>query len=354
MPIISDLILILQVKTYAVHDQLQSMQYFSQFFVQAKAGRSDEHEGGDKYRIVAGISAAISVIPSLSSIIFVILAPFCVRPKLYAFARMLYDGTTNNHANNNVLRFDHIFTLFTHSRKFTIAILPALLIFSIGLSLLLVAVYSLSVMKQFEYASEFYRDSCDYENFRCHIDLVMPIVHAICSALPLSICIIAPPIWPIVKLCRGKIDKNEFIIRLTVSSLVTNVTIIGIYFAPYMLLAFITDPLQTTLIYSILTIFLAFCFFHILGTFTVCYSEFGHYFIYLTMGAVMAMGYFFIILIAVLTLGSINNFQTTQTIIFTLLIGMFTFVVLEPAYKQLRKKIREERTSTGSEEATDN
>ena len=330
------------------------MQYISQFFVQAKAERSDKHEGSDKHRIVSLELAGLSVIPLFSSLAFVILAPFYIRPKLYSVARMIYDGTNNNRVNNNALRFDRIFNLFINSRQFSVAILPAQLIFSIGLSLFLILVYILSVIKRFEYASEFYPSVCDSakRDLLCHVDLAIPIVHIVCSAIPLSICIIAPPIWPIAKFCRSKIDKNEFIIRLAVSSLVTNITFIGIYFAPYMLLALITDPLQTILIYSILVIFLAFCFFYILGNFTACYSEFGRYFTCLTGGAIMSMGYFFIILIAVLTMGSFNNFHTTQTIIFTLLTGMFTFVILEPAYKQLRKKIREERISTRLEEMT--
>ena len=194
--------------------------------------------------------------------------------------------------------------------------------------------------------SEFYRDICNNESICCHVNLATPTVHIICSALPLSICIIAPPIWPIVKFSKGKIDRNDFIIRLTVSSLWSLILLlaIGLYFAPYTLLAFITDPLQTSFTYCIETIFLVFIFFSILAMFTMWYSEFGWYFMFLTIGASMAKVYFFTVIILVLTLGTINNFQATRTITFTVILGMITYVVLEPFYKKMKKRITEERS----------
>ena len=121
---------------------------------------------------------------------------------------------------------------------------------------------------------------------------------------------------------------------------------IVIYFAPYMLLAFIIYPLQTSIIYFILTTSLACCFLFFLVAFAMWYAK-----LKVKMGIGLIAGamittYFFFILNLMATLGSINDFDDTQKLLFSLLTAVISYFVLKPAYEQMREIARQEQNNS--------
>lgn len=121
---------------------------------------------------------------------------------------------------------------------------------------------------------------------------------------------------------------------------------VTVYFAPYMLLAFITYPLQTIIIYFILIIFLACFFFLFLVAFAMCYRV-----VKITVGlglitGVIITAYFFFVLYLMATLSSTIGFEDTQKLLFPLLITFIGMFLFKYPYEQLKEIVRQEKLTT--------
>jgi len=491
---------------YAVHDQPQSIEYTSQFFVHAKNKRSDDHEASDKYHIVVNAMYAVAFFPLTLLLMFIALNHYVIYPKLLTFLEQTGDATnstitTHTVANNNSIteqprtaanidsrqdrsvppqtataqQKSHLHHMSSSNHNVTeltpIAIAKtcygtnnpctdeislnsdinseyhttensehttdnevntivndgdiiehnngdcdillellynkdrkkahtrALLCFSIALNLIFSIIYGLSIREFIEYYEELFCHDYDYDDDDDD-DCVTGDHHIPHFQVIISVIIIlfidSLLLYKAIALC-WKTEKDYFL-RFTLSSLCTSITIAGVYFAPYILLALITAPLQTMFFYSIVTVLLVVCYFFFLATIPLCclvcscfqpiYSrilkccslfQFFCYFICCTQcesqfcfcksffshfikpcqsicfhkfckllclsGATISIAYFFIIFYIVLTLGSINNFQDAQTVLFGVLALLLSIFVLKPLYKYLTEKKKEGNSS---------
>ena len=165
-------------------------------------------------------------------------------------------------------------------------------------------------------------------------------------------------------------------------SVTINIIHILCYFLPYMLLAFIYNPLQTCVTYLALGLYVLGAYFlfwiiqHLITSYikfinsetTVqdlipflrfyapqsytdleaggdikllhCICIFSFCLVYvLGIGMVLAVVYFSNVIIYVLTLGSLNDFEVIQNLVPPLLIGALTYFVVKPTFKQAKQKI---------------
>ena len=101
-------------------------------------------------------------------------------------------------------------------------------------------------------------------------------------------------------------------------------------FAPYMLLAFIDDPLQTSFIYLLVAIVVVCLFFFVNGAVNVFVDSksklaIGDFFI-TCWAAVISIIYMLVVIIYMFTLGSFSNFQT---LILPSLLGVLSLILLK-------------------------
>ena len=158
--------------------------------------------------------------------------------------------------------------------------------------------------------------------------------------------------------------------KLAAISITVNAIHLVCYFLPYMLLAFIYNPLQTCFTYLglgllIICIYLLFLIFtycctsictkfsdssthDFLGFYKTCtpryrktindlFSYMGYFL--LSLGILLVTIYFSAVIIYVLTLGSLNDFEVIQNLVPPLLIGVLTYAVVKPTYKQAKQVI---------------
>ena len=179
-------------------------------------------------------------------------------------------------------------------------------------------------------------------------------------------------------LVKPKSTKEPLNFRsLAVISVIINIIHIVCYFLPYMLLAFIYNPIQTCVTYLALG-FYVLCIYLLFWILKDCYTSYKRlyssdttgrgflrfhtsqnytknsesinkndlYFIIiytvyflLGYGIVLAVVFFSAVIFYVLTLGSLNDFEVIQNLIPPLLIGILTYFVIKPTYKQAKEKI---------------
>ncbi|XP_065882918.1 uncharacterized protein [Dysidea avara] len=376
------------VKTYAVQDQSQSIRYISQFFVHAKNKRSDDHEASDKYHIVVSVMITAIIFPLSLLLTFTAMDRFLIHPKLYSFLKQTDNATNRNNTaeqpeNNNEQHTTESSLLIEllYNKDLKIAHTLALLSLSIVLHLFLLTIYCLSIWKFFEYCEELFCHDYDFDDdddSDCVTgDHLIPIFQVIVSAIIIILvyltkiflfCKTVVSCWTtetkenrlarwtvlcykrvtssnncLVKwICKTENNQKDHLVTFTLSSLGANITIAGIYFAPYILLAFLTAPQEAIFFYFIVTVFLAVSYIFFLALFALCYTgeEFRRQLI-IIIGATISTAYFFVAFILVLTLGNINNFQDAQTVLFTLLLALLSIFVFKPIYKGIQTKIEE-------------
>ena len=392
-------ICLLQVKTYAVQDQSQSIQYISQFFVHAKNKRSDDHEASDKYHIVVRVMITAIIFPLSLLLMFTAMDCFLIHPKLYSFLEQTDNATGSNNTvqqhtdaksdntelqlllsnrpqhygainneNNNVQHSTESSLLIEllYNKDLKIAHTLALLSLSIVLHIFLLVMYILSIWKFFEYCEELFCHDYDFDDdddSDCVTgDHLIPTFQVIVSAI-IIILVYLTKIFLFYKTvsCRttgwctsicnnclvkwiSETENNQknHLVTFTLSSLGANITIAGIYFAPYILLAFLTAPQEAIFFYFIVTVFLAVSYIFFLACFALRYTgeEFRRQLI-IIIGATISTAYFFVAFILVLTLGNINNFQDAQTVLFALLLALLSIFVFKPIYEGIQTKIEE-------------
>ena len=178
----------------------------------------------------------------------------------------------------------------------------------------------------------------------------------------------------IVIIAIGISIHKRNIITSTAISIAISFTHIGCYFLPYMILAFIHNPLQTTSVYTMGLVYLACsyagylsgCFTSVLffvisrNGFASCFTKF-HYKLWacvLGSWSLSTSATLFIVILnhAILKMGSFDDFQGVQNLLLPLLIGVFTLFVIKPAYNYVTAKLHdksEERCVTESTQGED-
>ena len=202
-------------------------------------------------------------------------------------------------------------------------------IISMGFKFLLIIAQILSTVELVNYGNEVLHDDHLYHTY----------IHVVCSSLA-TVTLFAIAI--------GNILWNKVMSCFSLFISLDVIYIIG-YFSPFMLLAFIHDPLVTILTYFIVVFWVAFliCLGFLLGKEMdkIVFSE--HETLYLHLHAFKLMG-LLLSIIYVLTLlilfasttsvlGSFNDFQSLQTLLLSLLVGLVSFYVVKPTYKQVCK-----------------
>ena len=286
------------------------------------------------------------------------------------------ENNNEQHATESSLLIELLY-----NKDLKIAHTLALLSLSIVLHLFLLTIYCLSIWKFFEYSEELFCHDYDFDDdddSDCVTgDHLIPIFQVIVSATIIILvyltkiflfCKTVVSCWTtetkenrlarwtvpcyervtssnncLVKwICKTENNQKDHLVTFTLSSLGANITIAGIYFAPYILLAFLTAPQEAIFFYFIVTVFLAVSYIFFLALFALCYTgeEFRRQLI-IIIGATISTAYFFVAFILVLTLGNINNFQDVQTVLFALLLALLSIFVFKPIYEGIQTKIEE-------------
>ena len=140
------------------------------------------------------------------------------------------------------------------------------------------------------------------------------------------------------------------------------------YFTPYMLLAFINDPVKTIFIYMMGALFIL-CFCLVIKGFFDCYSAAAaesssdltllqKVELFFAFGSGTSLAYFLIIVIFLFMLGNFNDFQAVHNLTLPIIIIIVPVLVFKPLYGNLFKPSGENNvtneTNTGTTPTTQN
>ena len=141
-----------------------------------------------------------------------------------------------------------------------------------------------------------------------------------------------------------------------------NFIYIGCYFMPYMLLAFIHDPLLTTFTYLTLVLFTVCIYLICLGVCNLYNYKFKHktlysnnrgaefpdYLLYSCMVWAMAfsLSMFLFVVTLILTLGAFDDFQDLKYLIPSLPLAVISLFLIRPLYKLTSNKKQEDLNRT--------
>ena len=218
----------------------------------------------------------------------------------------------------------------------------ALILASTCLCIILFILHIIASVKLIEYYGEVLNDAQS-------ISIVTTVLSFTPTAL-LLICFI--PYYSYQNFRLQDVDKR--LGKLLQLSLGMLIIYLGFYFSPYMLLAFINDPIQTGFIYLIggPVIFVVY-----LASYTFCLvivklcstrkcpnidvkSNFGNIlqisFVY---ASAISIVYFVLILIAILTLGNFDDFQAVQNLTLPIIIGLLSFFVFQPFFTHIKESM---------------
>ena len=232
----------------------------------------------------------------------------------------------------------------------------SLIILSIVISVILFAFHIVSAVELIKYGNTILKDAKDSNEDHSSL----PIFHLILS---LFIIIFVYAYFytinlSIYKYWHHKENINIDIRLLAATSITVNISYLVIYYMPYMLLAFIYNPLQTCTIYSVLGIYILCGYVFVWAllkmlTF-ICtlvkedetdgsyasdktdnVSNFHFrtiWIIFFGIGLFLVVIYFSVLIVYALTLGSFDDFGIIQNLVPPLLIGLITFFVVKPTY----------------------
>ena len=273
------------------------------------------------------------------------------------------------------------------SNKWKIDRIP-LLILSISLNIALFAFHILSAVEIIKYGNDVLQSHQD--SSKDHSS--SPTATVTISFIMIIATYISAVLISVYRLHKGLcFDTKSLLVALNfLASMSVTINIIHIvcYFLPYMLLAFIYNPLQTCVTYLALgfyalgaylllwiakyciTSYIKLFNFHtsvndLIGgslgfyapeSYTAENSEsvdgkdikrvricscivFYTVFVLFATGMVLAVVYFSAAILYVLTLGSLNDFEVIQNLVPPLLIGLLTYFVIKPTYKQAKQNI---------------
>ena len=183
--------------------------------------------------------------------------------------------------------------------------------------------------------------------------VAIPVVHLIVS-MAAVIMIFVAQVWFFKTSYTSAGENNSQSTRITLISLpmLVNIAYVFSYFMPYMILAFINDPLQASFTY--VSVFIVICLFYIVlvslmnGFMYYIFSQNTRMYVFPVLLAYFSFSYCFVALLSVLSVGSFNDYKQIQTILLPLLIAAFTYLVFKP-FKSTEKKTDTQSTSENSQ-----
>ena len=318
------------------HDQ--PLQFISTHFIQTK----DRNVG--EYLSVTTLISSFATFPFLGMPTIAFLTIHYIYPKIYVFMKQYAEYLSIDPSLNE-----------PNFHGFLKHYLPGFSCLSITIFLFILHIaFSVEFVK---YGKEILHDD----------DLYLPYLHAACSwvaIIGLYATWIAIAIY-VYKKKKEDVNKVKVVNPLTASLVSLNVIYLVCYFSPFMLLAFIHDPLVTTLTYCMIVLFIAILFVPMI----LLAKEFGKYVlestrVYKTLFMLIGIGVFisaisiFVLLInfasSAIALGSFNDFQSLQTLLLSLLVGLVSFTIAKPVYEKACKHVNVITKAVSVEEQKEN
>jgi len=139
-------------------------------------------------------------------------------------------------------------------------------------------------------------------------------------------------------------------VTIVVIAMIT--TYMVIFFLPFMLLAFLHDPLQATLVYFLVAIAAACIYFVCLVICAAFTGEIPIPFCFLALLANASFVYFLVILCLILTLGTFSIYQELRNLLLPLIIVVLSVFVVKPIYKYMKRN--DIKTDTKETQTQDN
>ena len=222
---------------------------------------------------------------------------------------------------------------------------------SVGISIGFLIIHIFSVINSVRYCKEV----LGIENYHDKL----PIVHAVFSLLAVAIGFTLTQ-----KILSGnsKVRRDHYEVqkelRLPIAVISVNIIYIGCYFLPYMLLAFIHDPLVTAFTYFMVALFIICVYLIFQGVFNLYkfykqksskyedHIKCAKFFSYLmhscmTWAVATSIIIFLFVIAYIITLGGYDDFEELRSLAPSLLIGVIGLFLLKPAFTFVSEKYKE-------------
>ena len=248
-----------------------------------------------------------------------------------------------------------------------IRIVVSLIIASILLIFTLLAFHIIASVKLIQYGNEVLYDDNDDQGYNLsNDDQCVPIVYVVCSFVSTLSLVTAFVQFMLVlcfKFCSPqRSDRREIVLGLILQySLGGFLVYLGFYFLPYMLLSFIHDPIQSALVYMMLSsVILTICIFtYVCVSFCEVVSSFMKlnkldsirttFHLLFTFASGLSITYFLTILILILTLGNLHDFQGVELLTLSVFLGLLSIFLLKPSLVRIKSLIKKDPTKDNSE-----
>ena len=332
----------------------------------------------DKYKSIVTIFGVSIILPNATFLVFLYLA-FIYSDRISTYATKLLRESRENSNGNNKHAFSHLLENKVHitdERDKRIMIF-SISIASVILTVVLFAFHIKASIELVKYGNEvlynrnYSVDSEGNYNDTSTDDQILPILYVVSSFIPaiVYICLIVKYIVATCKRCLKFVgsaadkDVDKCLGAFLQHSIGAFLVYLGFYFLPYMILAFINDPIQTVFIYVIAASFIL-CVYLLIysGLFYLIFfcatypeerskcKEFIIRSSYATfaLGSGLSIAYFLIILIFVITLGNFHNFQAVENLTLPIIIALITVFVFKPSYKFIKTSFERINIATTS------
>lgn len=352
-----------QIKTYpATQFEGKTAQFISPYYYEIKA-RDEDH-----YNSIVRIFAAGIIFPCVAFIVFGYLVFFYC--KWLRTTKLVTMFITNGFSNNNNLEESNnsMNNSETKGAKSRTSIVVSLILVSALLSLTLFAFHIIASVRFIQYGNEVLYDDNDDQGYALrNDDQCVLIVYVVCSFMPtvsLTLFLIIVTIVLCIKSRSSQVDnKTDEALGLFLHySLGAFLVYLGFYFLPYMVFAFIHDPFQSALVYMMLSsLILSICLF---AYFLISVCVVGFLFYQkelskwdsmsrlLTSGFTFASGlsitYFLTVLILIITLGNLHDFQGMENLTLSLFIALLSLFLLKPSLVHIKSFLEKSPTNDDS------
>ena len=329
----------------------------------------------DKYKAIVTIFGVSILLPNATFLVFVFLA-FIYSDKISTFAIKQMRESRQNTNGNNKHALSHLLedkVDISEERDKRIMIF-AISIASVLLTLVLFAFHITASIQLIDYGNEVLYNRNVSVNSEGEFDdtntddQVLPVLYVAFSFFPTVVYIIL--IAKFMNETYNRYNKyldsgdvehgDECLGAFLQYSIGGFLVYLGFYYLPFMVLAFINDPIQTVFIYVIAASF-------ILCVYLLVYSSI-FYAIFLwddypeqknkckeimirisyatfAFGSGLSIAYFLIIVIFVITLGSFHNFQAVENLTLPIIIALITIFIIKPSYKFFKTNLRKTNTA---------
>ena len=322
----------------------QALQFISKYYFQVKS--TMEHENYRTIIIIVILMTSLPLTLTLAFSLFTVLHIFPMVLRLLKNRKVKVDPYYYEY--HGIIPIDPTNECYY---KKVVHLLP-LTLTGLGIYIGLLVIHIFSIVRLLEYGNEVLSSYYKY----------LPIAHAVFSLLTVIIGSGLSVIFLVIRILRSKKDNNgnkEWSLMLTVTVISVNIFYLGCYFLPYMLLAFIHDPLQSTFTY-LTVVFLTLCIYLIFLGISQLYkycrikkenrdgsdSKFKcakccDALLYSCMVWAMALSILMFLLLVTFFIESFDDFQKLQHLTPSLLIAILTVVLLQPSYKYLTKNLED-------------